>query len=272
MAQDANFQPVEENYQLNVEEQRRLADLCAILEIPLSRTAPNPAAALVALVHLFALPCVEDEDDFDDFAAAILDYVDDYFVYPDRWYNLHPRKQSQRRPNDMGDGALHYTISIRINQMDWFPWLFSELRKSPEELADLYETLSWVALALKLLGGAAAADAIPAFGSGVAQALEKRSIIAGLERAAQTVIGQGSLARGILARVGANPFSPLGIAIAVGGAAAYMIIVDMMADIREVLEYRFQSGEVSDEIYDRVFGDFNFSAAEIKKYGPWEGI
>lgn len=85
-------------------------------------------------------------------------------------------------------------------------------------------------------------------------------------------MGQSGLARGILSAFGANPFSPIGIELAVGGAAAYMIIVDMMEDIREVVEYRFQSGEVSNEIYDRVFGDFNFEAAEIRKYGPWEGI
>jgi len=172
----------------------------------------------------------------------------------------------------MGDGAFHWQVKLIINRMDWFPWIFRELRKSPEELATTYETLAWIALALKLLGAAAATDVLSSFGSGVAQSLEKRSVRAGIERAAQTLIGQGSLARSILGRIGASPFSPVGIAISIGGAAAYMVIVDMMEDIREVIEYRFQSGEVSEEVYDRVFGDFNFDAAEIHKYGPWEGL
>ncbi|MFS4439638.1 hypothetical protein ACMA5I_15630 [Paracoccaceae bacterium GXU_MW_L88] len=272
MENNIELQKVEEGQQLNGEEQQRLVDLCAILDIPIERTTPNPAAALVALVHLFALPCVEDEEEFDEFGNAILDYIDDYFVFPERWHGLHPRKRTQNRPHDMGDGAFYNSVKHRINQMDWFPWMFFELRKSPEELADLFETLAWIAVALKILGGAAGLDAATSFGAGVGQGFEKKSVRAGIERAAQSLIGQNAFSRGILSRLGKSPFSPVSIALAVGGAAAYMIVIDMMEDIREVIEYRFQSGEVSDEIYNRVFGEFHFDAADINKYGPWEGI
>jgi len=76
---------ISDDHQLNEQEQRRLQDLCNIFGIPIAKTEPCPPAALVALVHLFSLPCVEDEEDFDEFGTAILDYINDYFEYRSSW-------------------------------------------------------------------------------------------------------------------------------------------------------------------------------------------
>ncbi|RVV98312.1 hypothetical protein EKE94_05120 [Mesobaculum littorinae] len=229
------------------EQQAYLENLCRILDVPMSTTEPNPGLALNVLARMFLVPTIEDHGERNRALNEIRG-------------NLAPYRQ------EMAD-FIGVTAGLAV-QMQEFPYWFDHQHRDTDALVEQYKTLSWTVYVLGVLGigagtGAAVAGAVEASKSG--------SVRQGAARATERLLGRGpvleEIQRRMGPRIGVGRAGVAGAVVAVGGTIAYYSAIEQMEDIRAVLMHRFQEGDMTDDQFREVFGEY-IRPQDIKKY--WE--
>lgn len=230
----------------------RLKNYCAILEVPLTSTEPNPELALQVLARMYLVPTIEAKADRNQELNRIRSNLSGHFEMYSRFVDATARLAAQ---------------------MQEFPHWFNHLSLSTVDLIDRYKSLTTGINVLKALGIGATGGAIAA---GIAHGSKEGSVREGVKRTAQRLAGQGQLLEEAQRRLGAR-LSPkragvIGVVTVVGGTLAYRNALEQQETIREIIMKRFQEGaeakekfRVSEEQFRDVFGD-TIDPSNIKKY------
>ncbi|MFV0474083.1 MAG: hypothetical protein ACK5MQ_07730 [Pikeienuella sp.] len=225
----------------------RLRNYCAILEIPLSSTDPNPELALNVLARMYLVPTIKSKAvrnrTLNEIRGNLSGHFDNYSVFV---------------------GA---TARVAV-QMQEFPDWFNHLNASTEDLIARYKSLSTGIFMLKSLGIGATGGAVAA---GLAQGSKEGSVRAGAKRFGQRLAGQGPLLEEAQRRLGTR-MSPgragvVGAVVVIGGTLAYHSALEQQKAIRDIIMSRYQNGEVGQDQFRDVFGN-EIDPSNIKRY--WE--
>lgn len=232
---------------MNSADRARLESYCAILDIPLSSTEPNPQLALNVLARMYLVPTIEAKSDRNRTINEIRSNLSGHF---DEW--------SPFVTTTAGVAAM----------MQELPHWFDHLSASTEDLIERYKSLSTGIFILQSLGIGATGGAIAA---GLAQGSREGSVRAGVTRLGQRAAGQGPLLEEAQRRLGSR-LTParagiIGAVVVIGGTLAYYNAIEQQEAIREIIMHRFQEGNVTDDQFREVFGD-RINPAHLKKY--WE--
>jgi hypothetical protein len=230
----------------------RLKRLCSLFSIPVNSTTDNPPAAYAIVSMLYTMPAISEHDQRRRFGNDILQNVNAQFP-----------------PSD-GPGAAQFfsAVQARVIEMQEFPGWYAELSRTPEELVRIYTRMQYGVKALNLIGISAGTGAVAA---GIKEAIKKPGSVDFKAFRRTTVgrsMGKGAIFEGIEARYG-DAAKGGGVALALIVAAAWATFLSLSEEMRKIkiiLMDKFQSGQLSDELYRVVFKEIDPS--EIKKY--WE--
>lgn len=212
-----------------------LRNLCAIFEIPVSATDPDPELAWFVLSNIYLVPTIEAQTErrraLNGLMAPLRESFDDHSPFV---------------------GRLGF-VAIAMQE---FPHWFPDLSTSTETLVQQHVWLWRAQIALGAVALGTTAKGAPS--AGVAEWIKTRSARQGLAKAAGRAMGRGELAEAVMTRMSpataarANPWI-LGASAA--ATAAVFAANERLGEIRAMLMHRYQSGDMTDEQYARVFGD-----------------
>lgn len=228
-------------------ETQQLENLCRIFDINVGMTQDDPVTALVTLQNLYSMPVVEEHFERHRYGHAVLNTAGSGF---DKWSPF------------VGKVGSH------VIMMQEYPHFYANLSRSSVELADTFESLLSIAFWLRLMGiGVGISGLTKGMADGLAEGIKKASVREGIERAVRRLSGQGALHEALSIRLGSRfafATGVIGAALVVGGTIAYFSAIEQMEQIQEIMLHRYQSGDVSADIYGRVLTEIDPS--RISKY------
>lgn len=228
----------------------RLANLCAIFDIPVESTEPNPELALNVLARMYLVPTIDEKSErnrvLNEIRGQLLGHFDPYSDFTGRTG----------------------TVAAFMQEL---PHWYADLNKPTATLVEMYQGIE---TGKKILGYVAIGAGATSAGAGSAAAGEyvktgdaRQAAIKGGRR----LIGQGplleELSKKSVPRLGAARLGAAGVVVAVGATVLYQHANERLEELRAILLDRFHAGDMTDEQYRTVFGT-QHDPSHIKKY--WE--
>jgi len=224
-----------------------LRNLCNIFDIPVSSTSVNPDIAVHVLSKMYLVPTIKSEDErtrvLNEIRANLAGIYDPYSVFAFKTAQL-------------------------ASMMIILPHWYDHTNEDTDVLVEQYRSISFATRSLGVIAVGTGGGAVVA---GVVETSKTGSPVEGLKKTAGRLAGRGpageELQRRMGLKFGARFAARASGVLAVGSTVLYHRGIERMEEIKAVLMHRYQSGQMTDDQFRRVFSEIP-NPEDIQKY--WE--